>query len=72
MRIARIVEGSETVALLVGGERIARSAGGVTIALEASAARWQGTGAARTRCSAAPSRGTGREGTIDDSVATTI
>ena len=44
MRIARIVEGSETVALLVGGERIARSAGGVTIALESSAVRWHGTG----------------------------
>ena len=38
MRIARIVEGSETVALLVGGERIARSAGGVTVALRAVAA----------------------------------
>lgn len=43
MRIARIVEGSETAALLVGGERIARSAGGVTIALAASPAAWQGT-----------------------------
>lgn len=43
MRIARIVEGSDTVALLVGGERIARSAGGVTIALESSPVRWQGT-----------------------------
>ena len=43
MRIARIVEGSDTVALLVGAERIARSAGGVTIALESSPARWQGT-----------------------------
>ena len=42
MRIARFVEGSDTVALLVGGERIARSAGGVTIALESSPARWQG------------------------------
>ena len=43
MRIARIVEGSETAALLVGAERIARSSGGVTIALESSPARWQGT-----------------------------
>jgi hypothetical protein len=43
MRIARIVEGSDTVALLVGGERIARSSGGVTIALESSPARWQGS-----------------------------
>ena len=48
MRIARIVEGSETAALLVGAERIARSAGGVTIALEPSPARWQGR-AARAR-----------------------
>jgi len=43
MRIARIVEGSDTAALLVGGERIARSAGGVTIALEPTPAAWQGT-----------------------------
>lgn len=42
MRIARIVEGSETVALLVGGERIARSAGGVTVACEASPVSWHG------------------------------
>ena len=33
MRLARIVEGGDTVALLVGADRIARSAGGVTIAL---------------------------------------
>jgi hypothetical protein len=31
MRIARVVEGSETVALLVGSDRIARSPGGATI-----------------------------------------
>ena len=42
MRIARIVEGSETVALLVGGERIARSAGGVTVACEPSPISWLG------------------------------
>jgi hypothetical protein len=48
MRLARIVEGSETVALLSGSERIARSAGGVTIACEASPARWQGA-ASRAR-----------------------
>ena len=42
MRIARIVEGSETAAVIVGSERIARSAGGVTIALETSPAHWQG------------------------------
>ena len=44
MRIARIVEGGETAALLVGGERIARSSGGVTIALDASLGRWQVSG----------------------------
>jgi hypothetical protein len=43
MRIARIVEGSDTAALLVGAERIARSAGGVTIALESTSPRWQGS-----------------------------
>jgi hypothetical protein len=42
MRAARIVEASETVALLVGAGHIARSAGGVTIALETSPARWRG------------------------------
>lgn len=42
MRIARIVEGSETVALLVGGERLARSAGGVTVACEPSPVCWHG------------------------------
>jgi hypothetical protein len=42
MRIARIVEGSDTAAVLVGAERIARSAGGVTIALESPLARWRG------------------------------
>jgi hypothetical protein len=44
MRVARMVEGTETAALLVGGDRIARSAGGVTIALGASPARWAGHG----------------------------
>jgi hypothetical protein len=43
MRLARIIEGSDTVALVVGSEHVARSAGGVTIALDAVAARWQGT-----------------------------
>lgn len=42
MRIARIIEGSDTAAVIVGSERIARSAGGVTIALAASPPRWQG------------------------------
>jgi recA bacterial DNA recombination protein len=48
MRLSRIVEGSDTAALLVGADRIARSAGGVTIACEAAAAGWQGT-ASRAR-----------------------
>jgi recombination protein RecA len=48
MRLSRIVEGSETAALLVGADRVARSAGGVTIACEAAAAGWQG-GAPRAR-----------------------
>lgn len=43
MRVARIIEGRETAAVIVGRERIARSAGGVTIALDATPARWQGT-----------------------------
>ena len=44
MRLSRIVEGSQTVALLVGTERIARSPGGVTVALERGTTRgvWQG------------------------------
>jgi hypothetical protein len=42
MRIARIIEGSDTAAVIVGSERIARSAGGVTIALAASAVHWRG------------------------------
>jgi hypothetical protein len=42
MRIARIIEGGDTAAVIVGSERIARSAGGVTIALTVSPARWQG------------------------------
>jgi hypothetical protein len=48
LRVARIIEGSNTVALLVGVDRIGRSAGGVTIALETSQARWIG-GAPRAR-----------------------
>ena len=42
MRLARSVEGSDTAVLLAGSERIARSAGGVTIALESASAAWQG------------------------------
>lgn len=48
MRLARIVEGSDTVALIAGGEHIARSSGGATIALDAAPARWQG-GSPRAR-----------------------
>jgi hypothetical protein len=48
MRLARVIEGSPTVALLVGGEHIARSPGGVTIALDvpsaAVAGAWHGGG----------------------------
>jgi hypothetical protein len=43
MRLARMVEGGDTVAMLVGSERIARSAGGVTLALESAAVVWHGT-----------------------------
>jgi hypothetical protein len=34
MRLSRVIEGSQTVALLVGSEHLARSPGGVTIVLE--------------------------------------
>lgn len=34
MRISRVIEGSQTVAVLVGADRIARSPGGVTLALD--------------------------------------
>jgi hypothetical protein len=46
MRVARVIEGSHTVAVIVGAERMARSPGGVTIALDAPATgargRWSG------------------------------
>ena len=45
MRLARIVEGSDTVALIAGGEHIARSSGGATIALDATPGLWRGTSA---------------------------
>ena len=52
MRLARIIEGSPTAAILIGAEHIARSAGGVTIALEppvaALAGQWTG-GSIRAR-----------------------
>ena len=46
MRMARVIEGSQTAAIVVASERLARSPGGVTIALEpapnASTAQWAG------------------------------
>ena len=53
MRLARTVEGSTTVALVAGPAHLARSAGGVTIALDPPAAdtavRWQGASARARR-----------------------
>jgi hypothetical protein len=43
MRVARVIEGSQTVAVLVGAERIARSPGGVTLALDVGSAAPHGT-----------------------------
>ena len=48
MRLSRVIEGGDTVALLVGRTRLARSPGGVTITLDAAAGdsshvRWRGT-----------------------------
>ncbi len=37
MRLSRVIEGSQTVAVLLGADRIARSPGGVTLALDAGA-----------------------------------
>jgi len=42
MRLARVIEGSQTVALVAAAEHLARSAGGVTIAFGAGGARWSG------------------------------
>ena len=48
MRVARVIEGSQTAAVIIGADRIARSPGGVTIALDAPATgsrgRWSGAG----------------------------
>jgi hypothetical protein len=53
MRIARIVEGSLTVAVLIGAEHIARSPGGATIVLERGSApgsaEWAGNNARNRR-----------------------
>lgn len=48
MRVSRVIEGTQTVALIIGAERIARSPGGVTVALDAPRPIWAGT-AARAR-----------------------
>jgi len=37
MRIARVIEGTQTTAVLIGDEHISRSPGGVTISLDAPA-----------------------------------
>src|SRR5687767_865950 len=42
IRLARIIEGTPTVAVIVGAERTARSPGGVTISLDPSSGRWSG------------------------------
>ena len=44
MRIARVIEGSQTAAVLLGAERMARSPGGVTITLDGSRPEWSGAG----------------------------
>ncbi len=38
-RLARVIEGSDTVALLMAGEHVARSSGGATIAMQEIALR---------------------------------
>ena len=47
MRIARVIEGSQTAAVVIAADRIARSPGGMTIALDPAAdaprAQWSGT-----------------------------
>jgi RecA/RadA recombinase len=49
MRVARAIEGSDTAALVVAQERTARSPLGVTIALDATPARWMSIAAPRAR-----------------------
>lgn len=76
MRIARVIEGSQTAAVVIAAERIARSPGGVTIALESapdvSRAEWSGTAdrarflrgiELRTRVVGGRSGGNGEHGT---------
>ena len=64
MRLARVIEGSQTVALLVGAEHIARSAGGATIEIDPAendrgAARWGACALDGTIGSFAPAAGAG-------------
>jgi RecA/RadA recombinase len=49
LRAARMIEGSDTVALIVAQERTARSPLGVTVSLASPAARWTGAAASRAR-----------------------
>lgn len=53
LRLARAIEGGDTVALLLGAERLARSPGGVTIALDPPSAslagQWCGSSARARR-----------------------
>jgi hypothetical protein len=42
MRIARVIDGGQTVAVIAAAEHLARSPGGVTIALDAPRRRWKG------------------------------
>jgi hypothetical protein len=42
MRMARVIEGGQTAAVIIAAEHLARSPGGVTIALEAPRGRWSG------------------------------
>lgn len=48
MRIARVIEGSQTAAVLLGADRIARSPGGVTVALDGGADPVRGAWAGRS------------------------
>jgi recombination protein RecA len=49
LRAARMIEGSDTIALIVAQERTARSPLGVTVSLASAAARWTGAAASRAR-----------------------
>jgi hypothetical protein len=49
LRVQRTIEGSETVAVVVAGRPLARSAGGITLLLDARPA-WEGLADASRRC----------------------